>query len=350
MTETALDWYDVSTWPLEGKGWTDTDVHYARIPARAQATVRDWIWMLGHHTAGLIAVFESDASEIRAQYTLMRKTFPPSTAPEALAKPGMAATAKSGLDFYAQDDEGHWRWLQVVEPTDVTNEKQVIDGIDPGKRAYMVYLPLRNGVESLELGFPQGTPVTPLPPRMEKPLVFYGTSITQGTGASRPGMAYPAILGRHLERPVINLGFCGTGQMELSVGALLVELDAAVYVVDCLPNMTGDMVAERAVPLVRQLRLARPMVPIVLVEERHYDNARFFATCRERHAANNAALRSAFDELIREGVNDLHYVEGRHLWGEDGEATSYGGHPSDLGMMRTAQVLEPVLRSLVGEE
>ena len=51
--------------------------------------------------------------------------------------------------------------------------------------------------------------------------------------------------------------------------------------------MTGDMVAERAEPLVRQLRQARPEVPIVLVEERHYDNARFVAAHRARHAANN---------------------------------------------------------------
>ena len=59
------------------------------------------------------------------------------------------------------------------------------------------------------------------------------------------------------------------------------------------------------------------------------------------------ALRSAYEALIDCGVQGLHYVEGDHLWGDDGEATSYGGHPSDLGMMRTADVLEPVLRPLV---
>lgn len=347
MSENSLDWYDVTGWELEGKGWTDTDTHYARLPARAEATVRDWIWMLGHHTAGLIARFESDAQEIWVRYTLMRKRFPPSKKPEALAKPGMPATAKSGLDIYAQDDRGRWRWLAVVEPTDQTMEVEAINDLDPGRRAYMIYLPLRHGIESLEIGFPTGAAVDSLAPRVDKPLVFYGTSITQGTGASRPGMAYPAILGRRLDRPVINLGFCGTGQMELEVGALLAELDPAVYVIDCLPNMTGDMVAERAAPLARQLRQARPEVPIVLVEERHYDNAEFVAAHRARHAANNKALRAAYELLIGAGVQDLYYLEGAHLWGDDGEATSYGGHPSDLGMMRTADALESVLRPLV---
>ncbi len=64
MSENSLDWYDVTAWDLEGKGWTDTDSHFARLPARAEETVRDWIWMLGHHTAGLIVRFESDAQEI----------------------------------------------------------------------------------------------------------------------------------------------------------------------------------------------------------------------------------------------------------------------------------------------
>jgi hypothetical protein len=71
------------------------------------------------------------------------------------------------------------------------------------------------------------------------------------------------------------------------------------------------------------------------------------AAHRARHAANNNALRAAFERLVQGGLTDLHYVDGQRLWGDDGEATSYGGHPSDLGMMRTVEVLEPVLRPLM---
>jgi len=82
------------------------------------------------------------------------------------------------------------------------------------------------------------------------------------------GMAYPAILGRRLDRPTLNLGFSGNGTMDLEVAALLAELDAAVYVIDCLPNMNASAVAERTEPMVRRLRSARPKAPIVLVEDR----------------------------------------------------------------------------------
>src|SRR5205823_11246646 len=96
------------------------------------------------------------------------------------------------------------------------------------------------------------------PASRRKPVVFYGTSITQGGCASRPGMVHTAILGRRLDRPVINLGFSGNGKMEPELAALLAELDPAVYVLDCLPNLNAQEIRERVGPFVRTLRQARP--------------------------------------------------------------------------------------------
>src|SRR6185503_14185573 len=111
------------------------------------------------------------------------------------------------------------------------------------------------------------------PDENRKPIVFYGTSITQGGCASRTGMVHTAIIGRRFERPVINLGFSGSGKMDPSVVELLAELDPAVYVIDCLPNLNATGVTERTAPLVRMLRKARPATPILLVEDRSYANA-----------------------------------------------------------------------------
>src|SRR5690625_7315134 len=73
-----------------------------------------------------------------------------------------------------------------------------------------------------------------------------GTSIIHGIAASRAGMSLPAILGRRLGRDVVGLGFSGNGKMETAVAELLAEIDAAVYVVDCLPNMDADLVRGRS--------------------------------------------------------------------------------------------------------
>jgi hypothetical protein len=282
--------------------------------------------------------FRTDATTIRARYELLSA---------GLAMPHMPATGVSGLDLYARDDEGRWRWLNVVRPTSQKINATIASGIAPGTRDYTLYLPLYNGVESLEIGVPNGSAFEPVALRTAKPLVYYGTSIAHGACASRPGMAFPAILGRRLDVPVLNLGFSGNGRMEPEVGALLAEIDAGVYCIDCLPNMQGPEVAQRAEPLVRQLRAARPDVPIVLIEDRTYTNTPFLPSRRERHTASRAALKAAYDRLVADGVKHLHYVEGEHLLGDDGEAATDGSHPSDLGMMRMADALEPVLRPLV---
>jgi lysophospholipase L1-like esterase len=285
----------------------------------------------------MVARFETDAAAIWTRYTLLSNS---------LSMNHMPATGVSGADLYAQDGKGQWRWLAVARPGGQNVNVRLIDGIEPGRRAYMLYLPLYNGVESLEIGLAQQAAMKPLAPRAARPIVFYGTSITHGGCASRPGMAYPAILGRRLDRPTINLGFSGSGTMDMEVADLLAELDAGAFVIDCLPNMSAAMVAQRTEPLVRRLRGARPKTPIVLVEDRTSANAWLRPGQRQHHAASRAALKAAFQRLQDAGVAGLVYVEGEHLLGDDGEATVDSSHPNDLGMMRMADALEPILRPL----
>lgn len=137
--------------------------------------------------------------------------------------------------------------------------------------------------------------------------------------------------------------------MEAEVGALLAELDPLVYVVDCLPNMDGPMVEERAQPLVRQLRKAHPKTPIVLVEDRSFTNSWVQSSRREHHEKSRLALKKAYQALLGEGVGKLYYLEGESLLGADGEASTDGSHPSDLGFVRQSDAFEPVLRKAIRE-
>jgi hypothetical protein len=262
-----------------------------------------------------------------------------------------AATGVSGLDLYVRQN-GCWRWLGVGRPRAFpTNCTLSVKGIPDGMHVYLLYLPLYNGVESVDIGIPRGATLTKGPPRpaeRAKPICFYGTSITQGGCASRPGMAYPAILSRRLDCPVINLGFSGNGWMEPEVSALLAELDVAAYVLDALPNMSAEMIAERVQPFVETLWTARPDTPIVLVESILYQNGTFLARPRQICLEKNRALRAAYERLVAGQVTNLHYVSGDELYGEDGEATVDGTHATDLGFVRFAHVLEPVLRRVLG--
>jgi lysophospholipase L1-like esterase len=333
-----LEWHNVRDWGIEGKGWSDTRRYFDRLPAKAEGLVREPVWDLSRHSAGMSAGFITDAPDIHVRYELLN---------ERLAMSHMPATGVSGLDLYGQDALGIDRWVAVVRPESRKIETKIAEGLAPGTRRYTLYLPLYNGVEALEIGVGKGGSFEPVPPRDEKPLVFYGTSILHGACASRPGMAFPAILGRRLRRPVCNLGFSGNGRMEAEVGALLAELDPRVYAIDCLPNMDAETVRERATPLVRQLRRARPQTPILLVEDRSFTNTPFFPARKEHHRKSREALKQAFRELTESGVEHLYYLEGDHLLGLDGEAATDGSHPNDLGMVRYADAYEPVLRAIL---
>lgn len=338
VIEDGIAWYDVTRWGVEGKGWADTVRFYDRLPARAEGKVPPAVWDRSRHSTGMLTRFRTDASAVHVRYALRSPT---------LAIPHMAATGASGIDLYAQDTDGRDRWLAVVKPTSREIETRLVDGVDPGLRRYTAYLPLHNGVESLQIGVARGASFHGVPPRTDRPIAVYGTSIVHGTSASRPGMAFTGILGRRFGRPVVNLGVAGVARMEPEVGELLAELDPAVFVVDCLPNMTPDLVAERGEAFVRQLRTARPDTPVMMVEDRTYGHAWLVRSARDRHAGSRAAYREAYRNLRTSGVRGLSYLQGEDLLGDDGEATTDGSHPSDLGMVRYADAYGRVLRRVL---
>jgi hypothetical protein len=160
-------------------------------------------------------------------------------------------------------------------------------------------------------------------------------------------MVHTAILGRRFDRPVLNIGFSGNGRMDTAVGELLTEVDAAVYVIDCLPNMSPADVTAKCVPLVKLLRATRPNTPIVLVEDRRFTNDWITPAKSKFHDENHAALRQAYEQLKQAGVGNLHYIGGDHLYGDDTEGATDASHANDLGFMRQADAFEPVLRTVL---
>ena len=206
-------WYDVTTWGVEGRVWEtfDRKRYFDRLPAKAEGMVPQPVWDLSHHSAGMAVRFRTNATTIHADYELLSPS---------LSMPHMPASGVSGLDLYGELAEGDERWVQVLAPTTQTIQQPLVSGLDGQLRSYTIYLPLYNGVNSLKIGVPSDCEFQPLPPRTEKPLLFYGTSIMHGACASRPGLAIPAILGRRFRRPTINLGFSGNGRMDPGVVAL----------------------------------------------------------------------------------------------------------------------------------
>lgn len=333
-------WHDLAQLPLEGKAWADTETkqRYDRLPAKAEGVVRAPVWSLSHDSAGMRYRFVTDATFVRARWKVRKG--------DRLALSHMAATGVSGVDLYVRD-AGEWRFLAVGRPEAAVNEKTLVRGLEKETREYVLNLPLYNGVESVEIGVPEGATFAAAPARYagRKPVVFYGTSILQGGCASRPGMTYPSLVGRALDWPTINLGFSGNGKTEPEMAQLLAELEPAAYVMDSLPNLDVAQVKERVEPFVATLRARHPTAPIVFVENVNYTDTGFIASRREKVVEANSFLRGLHDRLKKAGDKHVYYVHASHLLGGDGEDTVDGTHPTDLGFERMAQGITPVVRA-----
>ena len=190
-----------------------------------------------------------------------------------------------------------------------------------------------------------------LPLRKEKPIVVYGTSIAQGACASRPGMAWTNIVQRKLDYPVVNLGFSGNGRLETEVLELITEIDARVYVLDCLPNLspnekrTEEEIKNRIRNSIRHIRNKRPKARIVLTQHAGYSDGEVDEARKEVYETlNRWQLEVCFIDF-KEIIGGRLKIARINL---TNDAFVDGTHPTDLGMEQYAQSYEQALANLLG--
>jgi hypothetical protein len=125
------------------------------------------------------------------------------------------------------------------------------------------------------------------------------------------------------------------------------ELNPAVYVLDSLPNMSAAVVTERVEPFVKVLRKAHPATPILFAEDRSYTDSFLIAAKRQRNTDSRTAFRAAIERLTSAGTNQLAYLDGEEMLGDDGEGTVDSSHPTDPGFVRQADAFEKALVPLL---
>lgn len=337
-----LTWYDITALGIEGKGWTDTKTPFDRLPERAEKLVPEGVWARSLNSAGMSVTFATDSSMIVIRWKLRHPS---------ISSPYLSSMAVAGLDLYMRKGE-QWLWAATKPPKVFPETTETfLNGLPKELREYRLYLPIYNGVEKVEIGVLEGAKFgKAVEPKIEKPIVFYGTSIVQGSSSSRPGMTYVSQLGRRLDRPVINLGFSGLCHMEPALGDLLAELDPAMFVIDCLPNMQAKEVTERTVPLVKRIREARPATPIVLIENLIPSQSLWNAATAKSVGLKNKMLADEFAKLKKDGVSNIYYVKADNLLSGEGNSTVDGVHPTDLGFLQMTNALEPILRQILSQK
>lgn len=335
-------WWDAGKLlKLEGQAWRDVKRPYDRLPASAAKKIgskNPGVWNQCYHTSGECFRFTTTARNFKFRWSLVS---------DRLSLGHMPASGVSGVDMYIWKKESTM-WIPRCIGIPSKQDANVSNAFCYPGNPIMVYLPLYNGVKSFEIGVGPDDVVTPLSaPRssgIDKPVVFYGTSITHGGVASRPGMSFPAIATRWLDVPLVNLGFSGSGKMEMEMCEYCAEIDASCYVLDCVWNMTPKMIEERYVPFVRELRRRRPGVPIVLAEDAqvHIPGG---------NSGKGKMVKKIFDDLKAEDPalwKDLYLVPNSMQFCADHEGTVDGAHPNDWGMMHLARGFATVVAQALG--
>ncbi|WP_346316514.1 SGNH/GDSL hydrolase family protein [Chitinophaga sp. YIM B06452] len=331
---------DARNFQFIGKG-LPTDPMYVRLDTVQTKPMTDAVKYLSTHSAGIAVLFQTNSPYIRARWQLAKRQFYANITP----------IAHSGLDLYCLN-KGRWQWCGMGRPgdRDTLNDAPLVANMDTAMKQFLLYLPIYNQVTSLEIGVAPGTTIA----RIEKPavdtakrVVIYGSSILQGASATRAGMAYPSILQRKTGWEFINLGFSGNGKMEFPVAELLATMPAKVFVLDCIPNPSADEIRERAYPFIKHLLTKRPGVPILLVETAPREQGYFDLKVAQVVKEKNNVIRDVYIKLKGEGFKQLYYLPGKDLIGHDHEATIDGTHLTDIGFMRQAEVMLPLLQQLM---
>lgn len=234
-------------------------------------------------------------------------------------------------------------WFYKEERNSVAFEGLInVEG--EGDKQIDLYLPLYSGVKELYIGVKEGSTITKTNSyTYEKPIVFYGSSITQGASASHPGNDYVSVVSRWLDSDYLNLGFSGNCIAQKSMVEYLASLNPSIYVIDYDHNASGaKMLTETHMPLYRAIRKAHPTTPIIFITKPDCDYDKF---ALER----KAVIYNTYQTALNEGDKNVDFIDGKELFGtEDRElCTADKCHPNDLGFYRMAKVIEPVLRKWI---
>ena len=334
-------YHEASEFPLIGKITTETETRYERLPVYLKDKVsRPAIWSLGKNTSGLAIRFNSNSTSISAKWEVL----------EDVSMNHFTDTGIKGLDLYAWEDN-KWQFVNSARPKAKQNEQVIISTMTPKHREFMLFLPLYDGLINLSIGIDSlsniSQPHKSLP-ITKNPIVVYGTSITQGGCATRPGMSYTNILTRWMNREFINLGFSGNGQLDYEIAEVMAKRkDAGLFVLDFIPNVNEAQIKDRTKAFVNIIRKENPDTPILMVESIIFPHAVFSTSTANILSVKNSALRAEYEELKKAGDKNLYYLNSDNLMNKDGEGTVDGVHLTDMGFQHFAYVLMKEIKTIL---
>ena len=328
-----IKFYSVLNKPFGLYGAFYVDGKFRRIPESVAKATNEGV--LGHHTsmAGVRVRFKTNSPYI-AIFAKM---------PAIGRMPHFALTGSSGFDLYRNKD-GDEYLKTFIPPYDFTDGyESVIDLEDKGMYEYTINFPLYSDVSEFYVGLSEDAQIQePTPYKDIKPIVYYGSSITQGGCASRPGRAYSNIITRRLNVDHINLGFSGSARGEDAIAEYISDLDMSVFVYDYDHNApTVEYLKSTHEKMFKTIRAKNPNLPIVMLSRPRY-------RLNDEHKARIEVIKTTYQNAVDSGDKNVYFIDGPTLMQyAKNEGTADDVHPNDLGFVSMAQVIGDLLEKLI---
>ena len=330
-----MKWYHLTdpALSLEGLALSDREGRrYWRLPADVIDQVNSGVSEVAKFPSGARVRFATDSRRIALCAVV---------GPAGYIK-NVGAIGKCGLAGYV---DGEWHYVVYPAASDAEEMTGAYD-LDGKMHEHTVYLPLFTPLYDLMIGLDDDAQVKPPRPyAVQKPIVFYGSSITNGASATHTGNAYVSIVCRRLDASFLNLGFSGSARGEESIARYIAGLDMSLFVMDYDHNAPDaahlEATHERFFRIVRE---AQPDLPIALISKPDFD------IDPEGNAARRAVIRRTYEHALAAGDARVRFIDGETLFGttERRDCLVDGTHPNDLGFRRMADAITPVLRELLG--
>jgi len=311
---------------------------FCRLPRELLPRCSEGIQRLAEYLAGACVRFTTDADSLSVVWELVTSANMSHFAP----------CGKNGMELFEETEQGTRHMSNLIPALEDGGACRIRQSsfvrLPGGLRSYVLYLPLYNGLKTLMLGLPPQAQLLPgRTPRTEKPVVFYGSSVTQGTCASKAGSCYTTLLARRLDAAQINLGFSGNAKGEEVIARYIASLDISLFVYDYDYNAPSvEHLQATHEPFFRIIREAQPELPVVMI-------SRFSGTWGADADARRDVIRNTFLHAVQAGDHRVWFVDGHPLFGETDRdmCTVDTGHPTDIGFLRVADALEPLLRKIL---
>lgn len=327
---------DSLTWV--GKA-SDTKKIYHRVDTAIYKKMPQKVKSLFTNSAGVAIAFTTNSTSVSAKWSVK----------DGKGLPNMPDVNSMGLDLYIKKD-GTWRYAGIGRPEGAYSEQMIVTNMDTLTKKCLLYLPTYDEITSLEIGVDKSSFIKPSASPFEGKYVIYGSSITQGASASRPGLAYPARMARATGLNFINLGLSGNGKMEAPVIEMLGDIVCDAYIMDCIANPSPEEIMERAPYAIRYLRKKHPETPIIFIQSVLREKGLFDEKVRLKSKQQNEAIERVFNDLEKEQIPHLYLIKENNFLGTDNEGTIDGVHPNDIGFDRMIRVIQPAILSILNEK